>query len=235
VGGDEDHGSDNGDHGTDGDDEGNGGNVDDSEDDDGDNEGEDYYDGDKDPVDDEDVPLWNFAADEELTSVAEYTFCPAAHRTQILRLITKHFCGHPLFKTRSGQTESAAKIRITCVREMYQFCHTRNLREVWGYLWMQWYTPLMWSLWARSASPYLSRLRTTMTAENHWKQIKHHYLHHLSRPRLDLTVYIICTEVAPDYLRRAREHCDSLPRGGRHLLPKGIQEELERPTHARYQ
>ncbi|KAJ7217986.1 hypothetical protein GGX14DRAFT_357074 [Mycena pura] len=44
----------------------------------------------------------------------------------------------------------------------------------------------MWPLWARSADPHrLSRLRTTMTVENHWKQVKHTHLHHLVHPRLD--------------------------------------------------
>ena len=166
-------------------------------------------------VDEEDAPAWNFADDEKRTSDADYVFCPAAHRAQTLRIFTRHFCRHPIFRTRSGQIQNARQIREASVQEMYLFCHARNLREVWAYLWNQWYDGSMWALWARSSSPYLSRLRTTMTVENHWKQIKHHYLHYLNRPRLDLTIFILCTEVAPNFIRRSNELAEALPRGGR--------------------
>ncbi|KDQ14255.1 hypothetical protein BOTBODRAFT_32728 [Botryobasidium botryosum FD-172 SS1] len=43
-----------------------------------------------------------------------------------------------------------------------------------------------------------------MTVENHWKQLKRHYLHFLHRPRLDHAIFIICTQVVPDYMARAR-------------------------------
>lgn len=205
---------------------------DEGEDDEFDEDGSDdggYDENDEDLVDEEDAPDWNFAPDEKLTDTPEYTFCPSAHRGQLLRILTKHFCRHPLFPTRSRETQSAPEIRRACVQEMYQFCHGRNLREVWAYLWTQWYSPAMWPLWARSASPYLSRLRTTMTAENHWKQIKHQFLHHLNRPRLDLTIYILCTEAAPEYLRRAREHCRGvLDLGGDHPPLTSFQKALKR-------
>jgi hypothetical protein len=54
-----------------------------------------------------------------------------------------------------------------------------------------------------------------MTVENHWKQIKHQYLHNLNRPRLDLTVFILCTEVTPNFVRRAKALAEVLPHGGR--------------------
>ncbi|KAJ7804221.1 hypothetical protein B0H14DRAFT_3775469 [Mycena olivaceomarginata] len=86
---------------------------------------------------------------------------------------------------------------------MYTFCHIRGLREVWGYLWTSWYTPNMWKLWARSTSPLLSRLRTTMNVENFWKQLKHGFLHNHVRPRLDQLIWILITQVTPAYLARA--------------------------------
>ncbi|KAF8587588.1 hypothetical protein K439DRAFT_1547853 [Ramaria rubella] len=64
--------------------------------------------------------------------------------------------------------------------------------EVWGYLWMSWYQPKMWVLWAHSSSPYLPRWCTTMSVENFWCQLKHDYLlHHLLQPHLDQLVHLI--------------------------------------------
>ncbi|KAF9231593.1 hypothetical protein BU15DRAFT_82198 [Melanogaster broomeanus] len=42
-----------------------------------------------------------------------------------------------------------------------------------------------------------------MNAENHFKQLKHHHLHHLLRPRLDQLIWILCTKVTPGYIHRA--------------------------------
>lgn len=150
----------------------------------------------------EDGPDWMFDEGETRSPDTNYEFCPSAHRKQILHLFTTHFCLHPLFPERDGE-HTAAEIRDCAVFEMYKFCLRRGLCEVWAYLWMSWYQPSRWKLWARSTSPYLSRLRTTTTVENHWKQLKHEHLHHLVRPRLDQLVWILITEVTPAYVARA--------------------------------
>ncbi|KAF6740926.1 hypothetical protein DFP72DRAFT_996139 [Ephemerocybe angulata] len=85
---------------------------------------------------------------------------------------------------------------------MYQFCETRGLREVWGYFWSSWYSPDRWVLWARSTSPHLSRLRTTMGVENFWRQLKHDYLRRAYRPRLDQLVWVLLNRITPDYYAR---------------------------------
>jgi hypothetical protein len=92
---------------------------------------------------------------------------------------------------------------------MYNFCYTRGLQEVWGYMWACWYAPKMWCLWARSTSPYISRLRTTMNVENFWQQLKHDYLHHVARPRLDHLVWVLIYKVTPAYFARAEILNDS--------------------------
>lgn len=98
---------------------------------------------------------------------------------------------------------TGAQIRKESVWEMYHFCHVRGLREVWAYMWTQWYAPKKWKLWARSTSNRVSRLRTTMSVENHWRQLKHDYLHHLLRPRLDQLIFIMVTKFIPAYLARS--------------------------------
>ncbi|KAF8162581.1 hypothetical protein B0H34DRAFT_650343 [Crassisporium funariophilum] len=85
---------------------------------------------------------------------------------------------------------------------MYNFCRIRGLCEVWGYMWACWYSPKMWRLWARSTSPYISRLRTTMNVENFWRQLKHDHLHHVSHPRLDHLVWILIHRITPAYIAR---------------------------------
>lgn len=151
----------------------------------------------------EDGPDWMFEDGEKTSPDPDYVFCPAPHRKQILHLFTKHFCQHPVFPERRGTGDSAcltgSEIRRIAVSEMYQFCHARGLREVWGYLWACWYTPKMWRLWARSTSSYISRLRTTMGVENFWRQLKHNYLHNVARPRLDHLVWILIYKVTPAY------------------------------------
>jgi len=153
--------------------------------------------------DSEDGPDWMFEDGEKTSSNPDYVFCPVPHRKQLLHLFTKHFCQHPLFPERRANSLTADEIRRSAVFEMYEFCHTRGLREVWGYMWACWYNPKMWKLWARSSSPYLSRLRTTMGVENFWRQLKHNYLHNVVRPRLDHLVWILIYKVTPTYYARA--------------------------------
>jgi hypothetical protein len=150
----------------------------------------------------EDGPDWMFEEGKKSSKDATYTFCPAPHRKPLLRLFTKHFCQHPSFPTQDGSLTAEA-IHREAVYEMYQFCRTRGLREAWGYFWTSWYAPQRWKLWARSTSPFVSRLRTTMNVENFWKQLKHGFLHNHFRPRLDLLVWVLITKVTPAYLVRA--------------------------------
>ncbi|KLO18448.1 hypothetical protein SCHPADRAFT_819801, partial [Schizopora paradoxa] len=129
-----------------------------------------------------------------------YVFCPAIHRHQALRIFTKHYCQHQLLPERDVEGQlTPLEIRTKAVSEMYQYCKKRGLRELWGYAWASWYSPAKWKLWARSNSEYITRLRTTMNAENHWRQVKHNHLHHLIRPRLDQLVWILITKVFPQY------------------------------------
>ncbi|KAF9023728.1 hypothetical protein BDZ89DRAFT_892707, partial [Hymenopellis radicata] len=112
-------------------------------------------------------------------------------------LFTKHFCEHPLLPDRLGNNRTAEQIRADAVYEMYTFCYQRGLREVWGYMWTSWYAPKKWALWARSSSPRLFRLRTTMTVETFWRYLKHETLHHILHPRLDQLIWLLVTDVGP--------------------------------------
>lgn len=151
-----------------------------------------------------DVPDWLVEEGEKsVRSDPNYVFCPAQHRSVFLRLFTRHFTRHPLLLDPSGPM-SAEEIRTVAVWEMYSCCYQRGLTEVWAYMWTSWYQPKMWALWARSSSAkFLSRLRTTMTVENFWRQFKYLFLHNAFRPRLDRLTWIIITNVIPAYMDRA--------------------------------
>lgn len=83
-------------------------------------------------------------------------------------------------------------------------------------MWTQWYAPKRWPVWARSTSPLLSCLRTTMTVENHWRQLKA-FAH---RPRLDHAIHVICTAMVPAYMAIAAKLEDAYQLGrARGLTP----------------
>ena len=168
-----------------------------------------------------------FEEGETLSRDPDYIFCPAPHRKGILQLFTRHFCQHPLLPERDGKL-SAVEIRCQAVYDMYNFCKVRGLREIWGYMWSSWYSPKMWCLWARSTSPSISCLRTTMAVENFWRQLKHNYLHNVARPRLDHLVWILINRVTPAYLARS-EILDNNFRLGRTRPLTTYQSYLKKP------
>jgi hypothetical protein len=92
------------------------------------------------------------------------TFCPAAYRVPIVAMLEKHYCAHPLL---SGYVHPSAEgIRCWAVLQMYKFCFEHGLREVWAYLWENWYRSSRWELWARSVHAEIPVLKTTMILES---------------------------------------------------------------------
>ena len=92
------------------------------------------------------------------------TFCPLDLRDRIISLIEGHFCAHPLIPGYSAPTPTG--IREWAVKQMYEFCSQHDLREVWAYLWENWYQPGRWEIWARSCHPEIPVLKTTMMLES---------------------------------------------------------------------
>ena len=129
-----------------------------------------------------------------------YEFCPFPHCLPIIRLLSKHFCLHPLLPERHGQSRGSDDIYSDSVHEMYRHCRNNQLREVWAYLWTNWYSPDKWELWARSAYPHaIPRKRTTMVVEAMWRNFKRLVLHLYNRPRVDFAAYALVTQALPLY------------------------------------
>jgi len=90
-------------------------------------------------------------------------FCPERYRDTILELIERHFCAHPLIP--GYCPPNPTDIRKWAVRQIYHYCQDNDLREVWAYLWENWYRADRWLLWARSMFHEIPRLKTTMMVE----------------------------------------------------------------------
>jgi len=104
-------------------------------------------------------------------------FCPKEFRNTILDMIVYHFHLHPMIPNDQNQYFTVDEIWFTSVQEMYQFCVQKDLRNVWAYMWTNWYQKSTWRLWARSASSdKMGLYKTTMLVEAHWKVIKQDYL-----------------------------------------------------------
>jgi hypothetical protein len=103
--------------------------------------------------------------DEEMTGKkTRRTFCPAMYRDSIVNMMEKHYCAHPLLPGYAPPNSDG--IKRWAVSQMYKFCVEHGLREVWVYLWENWYRRSRWELWARSANPEIPVLKTTMILES---------------------------------------------------------------------
>ncbi|KAJ3819898.1 hypothetical protein F5880DRAFT_1031187 [Lentinula raphanica] len=138
--------------------------------------------------------------DGDQESSSRRNFCPQSLRDSVVAKIEAHRHAHPLIPGYSAPTSQG--IYHWAVKQMYNLCVEHDLRELWAYLWENWYRPRRWKLWARSAIDEITILKTTMICESHWRRIKHDFLHHFHKPRLDLLVWILITKLAPAYYRK---------------------------------
>jgi hypothetical protein len=103
-------------------------------------------------------------------------FCPKEFRETIIGMMEKHFCAHPLIPGYSKP--SAEGIRWRAVEQMWRFCESHDLPEVWAYMWECWYRQSRWRLWARSKGPIVPRLKTTMICEAQCVLFLSSFIHH---------------------------------------------------------
>lgn len=126
-----------------------------------------------------------------------------SERDIVLAMFSRHLNMHTMIPDQNGTYRSAEQIHFDCTDELYTWCHSRNYFRLWAYMFVNWYAPEKWKLWARSSSPNgISVLKTTMIVESHWRRIKHDYLHRYNRPRMDLVVSILTSLVIPEALEK---------------------------------
>ena len=119
-------------------------------------------------------------------------------RALVVGMFISHYNRHSTFPDAKGAYHSPEVIYSQCVREVYDWCRKRDYFRLWSYMWINWYCPAKWRLWARSVSEQVSVLKTTMIVESHWRKVKHDYLHRFNRPRIDLVTWVLCSRVIPD-------------------------------------
>ena len=142
----------------------------------------------------------------------------------VIRMFCRHFNYHPLIPDRNGTFRSPNEIHQDCASEVYWWCRGRGFFRLWAYLFINWYRPGQWELWARSANAVeIPVLKTTMVVESHWRRIKHDFLHRFNRPRVDLVVWILVTRVIPDAITRMRAITSSNHRLARAAWRKGFK------------
>ncbi|KAA8641710.1 uncharacterized protein ATNIH1004_011846, partial [Aspergillus tanneri] len=100
---------------------------------------------------------------------------------------------------------SSTTLHRECAAEMHTWCKERGYYRLWAYLYINWYCPEQWKLWARAADPTdIPVVKTTMIVESHWRTLKHDYLHRFNRPRVDLVVWVLTSRVLPDAVHRMK-------------------------------
>ena len=79
-------------------------------------------------------------------------------------MMATHLCAHLLIPGYAHPSPEG--IQYWAVQQMYNFCVKHDLREVWAYLWENWYRTGCWELWARAACAEIPILRATMILES---------------------------------------------------------------------
>ena len=121
----------------------------------------------------------------------------------MLDMISRHFNAHASIPSASGRFFTPAEIYQQALREAYRFCRDRDYPRLWAYLFVNWYQEIRWPLWARSSHPtMIPVLKTTMIMESHWRLLKHDFLHHFARPRIDRVTFVLLQQVIPRSLAR---------------------------------
>ena len=92
------------------------------------------------------------------------TFCPVDNREPIINMMERHYCTHPVIPGYAAP--DPISIKRWAVHQMYNYCAKHELREVWAYLWENWYRNGRWELWARAAHDMIPILKTTMILES---------------------------------------------------------------------
>ncbi|KAL0945140.1 hypothetical protein HGRIS_004293 [Hohenbuehelia grisea] len=88
-------------------------------------------------------------------------FCGPELRAQIIDMMEAHLCAHPLIPGYAHPSPCA--IREWAVWMIYEYCVGNDLREVWAYLWENWYRRGRWELWARAPYAEIPILKTLMS------------------------------------------------------------------------
>ncbi|KAI0995501.1 hypothetical protein K3495_g12678 [Podosphaera aphanis] len=72
----------------------------------------------------------------------------------VLQMFSRHYNMHTMIPDQNSTYRTAEQIHVDCVNEVYSWCYPLNYFRLWAYLFVYWYAPDQWALWARSANPH---------------------------------------------------------------------------------
>jgi hypothetical protein len=96
--------------------------------------------------------------------VAGRSFCQSIYCKAVIKMMEWHYCVHSMIPGYAPSLNPG--IKCWAVQQMYNFCETHDLQELWAYLWENWYQKGRWELWACSAHNEIPMLKTTMILES---------------------------------------------------------------------
>ena len=84
-------------------------------------------------------------------------------RDSVLAMFCRHFNAHPSIPDQNGTFRTPEAIHNESALELYTWCKARGYFRLWSYMFVHWYRPGQWELWARSANPTeIPVLKTTV-------------------------------------------------------------------------
>ena len=120
-------------------------------------------------------------------------YCFSKRREEeLFFFIDQHYNLHPFL---TGQT--LLKQFKQAVRDVKRFLCEKEDEKFLTYLLVNWYSDDVFQLWGRQVPGQIPLSRTTMFVEAHWSKFKCGALVKHNRPRIDLVVYLLATDVLP--------------------------------------
>ncbi|KAJ6038021.1 ATP-dependent DNA helicase PIF1 [Penicillium canescens] len=142
---------------------------------------------------------------EKISEMGRLEHATKEDRDTVLEIFCRHFNLHPLIPDSNGTYKCSTTLHRECAAEIHTWCKARGYYRLWAYLYVNWYCPNQWKLWARAAdSTEIPVVKTTIIVESHWRTLKHDYLHRFNRPRVDLVVWVLASRVLPDAIHRMK-------------------------------
>ena len=91
---------------------------------------------------------FGFISPTWLSEEPQSKICSKESIKELIGLIKRHALLHPLIPICKNIFLTSKEIRYQSVLEVYQFCHQKNLVDLQGYLWINWYNIKNWNLFA---------------------------------------------------------------------------------------
>jgi hypothetical protein len=140
---------------------------------------------------------------------SKQSICQDSTRTSasVIELLMTYLRWHPAKHLRPQDRSIASETDVYLVwwrqvHEMSVLCKEQKESFMWEYLWLNWYCPIRWVLWARATCSEMPIIQSNAPIESHFNTLKKWALSGRSNPSPHLFACILEESCLPD--RRAR-------------------------------